>query len=161
MSDENVLFRSFRGVAYTSITPFILLTSSLWFSNDETALLLAHIAQVYYSIFLYSLTGIIWGLRSTQKDQVSTLSYIAFLPFVAGSIGAVTSLFFTPAWGIGMLLFMTYFSRHLRSINSQISKLQKPYADLIDKISIILCICLMIILTFWLNPYTDPLKIYN
>ena len=29
---------------------------------------------------------------------------------------------------------------------------------LINKISVMLCICLMIMLAYWLNPYTEPLK---
>ena len=53
MSYENVLFRSFRGIVFISITPFILLTASLWFSSDETAFILAHVSQVYFSILLF------------------------------------------------------------------------------------------------------------
>jgi hypothetical protein len=39
--------------------------------------------------------------------------------------------------------------------------LDSPFKDLINKISIILCICLMLVFTYWVNPYTYPLGIYN
>jgi len=57
-------------------------------------------------------------------------------------------------------LLTIYGIRHVKVINNQINKLEQPYVVLIDKISIILCICLMVILTYWLNPYTNPIEVY-
>jgi hypothetical protein len=51
--------------------------------------------------------------------------------------------------------------RHIKFVNSMIDILDSPFKDLINKISIILCICLMLILVYWLNPYTNPIEIYN
>jgi hypothetical protein len=58
-------------------------------------------------------------------------------------------------------LSVVYLARHLTLINSIISIFPNNYQDLINKISIILCICLMLIFTYWINPYTYPLAIYN
>jgi hypothetical protein len=52
-------------------------------------------------------------------------------------------------------------ARHLTLINSMVAVFPNNFQDLINKISIILCICLMLILTYWINPYTYPLAIYN
>ena len=82
MSYENVLFRSFRGIVFISITPFILLTASLWFSSDETAFILAHVSQVYFSILLFFLAGIIWGMRASQNKEQTELLLIAFVPIL-------------------------------------------------------------------------------
>ena len=160
MSYENVLFRSFRGIVFISITPFILLTASLWFSSDETAFILAHVSQVYFSILLFFLAGIIWGMRASLIKEQTELLLIAFVPILIATIGGISSFYINPAWGVGFLLLTIYGIRHVKVINDQINKLEQPYVVLIDKISIILCICLMVILTYWLNPYTNPLEVY-
>jgi len=61
MKDEDVLFRSIKGISYISISPLILLTASLWFTPDNLAVVLAHLAQLYFSVF-YSFYLEICGL---------------------------------------------------------------------------------------------------
>ena len=53
MKDEDVLFRSIKGISYLSIAPLILLTASLWFTPDNLAMVLAHLAQLYFSVLLF------------------------------------------------------------------------------------------------------------
>ena len=73
----------------------------------------------------------------------------------------ITTLFYRFVFSVPLLLlFAVYTSRHIKYITSIYSALDKNYVDLINKISIILCICLMLILVFWLNPYTNPIEIY-
>ena len=88
-----------------------------------------------------------------KKFAIPIILVIAFTAFF--------SIFINPAWGILLMLVSTFGIRHLKIINSMISLFDDSYNNLFDKISIILCICLVLILTYWVNPYTYPLEIYN
>ncbi|MDG1230526.1 MAG: hypothetical protein P8P51_05400 [SAR86 cluster bacterium] len=160
MKDEDVLFRSIKGISYISISPLILLTASLWFTPDNLAVVLAHLAQLYFSVFLLFLFGNMWSIRANNNELVSKLANLSLLPLLIAIAGGTLTFLVNPIWGISFLLFAVYTSRHIKYITSIYSALDKNYVDLINKISIILCICLMLILVFWLNPYTNPIKIY-
>ena len=162
MQDEDVVFRSFKGIAFISIAPLIALSASLWFTSDKAAYFLAHLGQIYFSIILFFLFGNIWSIRNFESSKYKKeLTLISFIPPSAAIIGALLSVYINPAWGIVFLLSAVYLARHLTLINSIISIFPNNYQDLINKISIILCICLMLIFTYWINPYTYPLAIYN
>jgi hypothetical protein len=160
MKDEDVLFRSIKGISYISISPLILLTASLWFTPDNLAVVLAHLAQLYFSVFLLFLFGNMWSIRANSNELVSKLANLSLLPLLIAIAGGALTFLVNPIWGISSLLFAVYTSRHIKYITSIYSALDKNYVDLINKISIILCICLMLILVFWLNPYTNPIEIY-
>ena len=160
MKDEDVLFRSIKGISYISISPLILLTASLWFTPDNLAVVLAHLAQLYFSVFLLFLFGNMWSIRANSNELVSKLANLSLLPLLIAIAGGALTFFVNPIWGISSLLFAVYTSRHIKYITSIYSALDRNYVDLINKISIILCICLMLILVFWLNPYTNPIEIY-
>lgn len=161
MKDEDVLFRSIKGISYISIAPLILLTASLWFTPDNLAVVLAHLAQLYFSVLLFFLFGNIWSIKDKKNVLVSKLTYIALMPVLFAIVGGVLTFFINPIWGISFLLCAVYASRHFQYVTSITKTLNKNYVDLINKISIILCICLMLILVYWLNPYTNPIEIYN
>ena len=161
MKDEDVLFRSIKGISYISIAPLIILTASLWFTPDNLAVVLAHLAQLYFSVLLFFLFGNIWSIKDKKNVLVSKLTYIALMPVLFAIVGGVLTFFINPIWGISFLLCAVYASRHFQYVTSITKTLNKNYVDLINKISIILCICLMLILVYWLNPYTNPIEIYN
>ena len=161
MKDEDVLFRSIKGISYISIAPLILLTASLWFTPDNLAMVLAHLAQLYFSVLLFFLFGNIWSIKGKKNVLVSKLIFISVMPVLFAIVGGVLTFFITPVWGISFLLCAVYASRHFQYVTSITKTLDKNYVDLINKISIILCICLMLILVYWLNPYTNPIEIYN
>lgn len=161
MKDEDVLFRSIKGISYLSIAPLILLTASLWFTPDNLAMVLAHLAQLYFSVLLFFLFGNIWSIKGKKNVLVSKLTFISVMPVLFALVGGVLTFFITPVWGISFLLCAVYASRHFQYVTSITKTLDKNYVDLINKISIILCICLMLILVYWLNPYTNPIEIYN
>ena len=161
MKDEDVLFRSIKGISYISIAPLIVLTASLWFTPDNLAMVLAHLAQLYFSVLLFFLFGNIWSIKGKKNVVVSKLTYISLMPVLFAIVGGVLTFFINPIWGIGFLLCAVYASRHFQYVTSITKTLNKNYVDLINKISIILCICLMLILVYWLNPYTNPIEIYN
>ena len=161
MKDENVLFRSIQGIAFISITPLIVLTSSLWFTSDNVAYVLAHLAQIYFSVLLFFLSGNIWAVRSYNNEKLKQqLTSISLIPFISAIFGALLTIFINPVCGILFLLITVYVARHIKFINSIIAIFDDSFKDLINKISIILCICLMLILVYWLNPYTNPIEIY-
>ena len=160
MKDEDVLFRSIKGISYISIAPLILLTASLWFTPDNLAMVLAHLAQLYFSVLLFFLFGNIWSIKGKKNVLISKLTYISLMPVLFAIIGGVLTFFVNPIWGISFLLCAVYASRHFQYVTSITKTLNKNYVDLINKISIILCICLMLILVYWLNPYTNPIEIY-
>ena len=160
MKDEDVLFRSIKGISYISIAPLIVLTASLWFTPDNLAMVLAHLAQLYFSVLLFFLFGNIWSIKGKKNVLASKLTYISLMPVLFAIVGGVLTFFVTPIWGISFLLCAVYASRHFQYVTSITKTLNKNYVDLINKISIILCICLMLILVYWLNPYTNPIEIY-
>ena len=162
MKDEDVLFRSIQGIALVSIAPLIVLTASLWFTPDNIAISLAHLSQIYLSVLLFFLFGNIWSFRSYDNNRLKReLTLISFIPFFSAVIGALLTIFISPLYGILLLLVTIYSTRHIRFVNSVISLFDNSYKVLFNKISIILCICLMIIFTYWMNPYTYPIQIYN
>ena len=162
MKDENILFRSIQGIAFISITPLIVLTSSLWFTSDNVAYVLAHLAQIYFSVLLFFLSGNIWAVRSYNNEKLKQqLTSISLIPFISAIFGALLTIFINPVCGIIFLLITVYVVRHIKFINSIIDIFDDSFKDLINKISIILCICLMLIFTYWINPYTYPIEIYN
>ena len=162
MQDEDVVFRSFKGIAFISIAPLIALSASLWFTSDSVAYFLAHLGQIYFSIILFFLFGNIWSIRNFESSKYKKeLTLISFIPPSTAILGAFLTVYINPAWGTAFLLSVVYLARHLTLINSIISIFPNNYQDLINKISIILCICLVLIFTYWINPYTYPLAIYN
>lgn len=162
MQDEDVVFRSFKGIAFISIAPLIALSASLWFTSDSVAHFLAHLGQIYFSIILFFLFGNIWSIRGFESSKYKKeLTLISFIPPSTAILGAFLTVYINPAWGTAFLLSVVYLARHLTLIKSMVSIFQNNFQDLINKISIILCICLMLIFTYWINPYTYPLAIYN
>ena len=161
MQDEDVVFRSFKGIAFISIAPLIALSASLWFTSDSVAYFLAHLGQIYFSIILFFLFGNIWSIRNFESSKYKEeLTLISFIPPSTAILGAFLTVYINPAWGTAFLLSVVYLARHLTLIKSMVSIFPNNFQDLINKISIILCICLMLILTYWINPYTYPLAIY-
>ena len=161
MQDEDVVFRSFKGIAFISIAPLIALSASLWFTSDSVAYFLAHLGQIYFSIILFFLFGNIWSIRNFESSKYKKeLTLISFIPPSTAILGAFLTVYINPAWGTAFLLSVVYLARHLTLIKSMVFIFPNNFQDLINKISIILCICLMLILTYWINPYTYPLAIY-
>ena len=75
-------------------------------------------------------------------------------------IGIILTLYMNPAWGIAFLMVGFYLFRFIRFYFLIFQTISHTYIDLFNRISIILCICLMLILTYWLNPYSNPIEAY-
>jgi len=161
MHDEDILLRSTQGIAYLAITPCIFLSAAVWFTSDSVGIVIANLFQVYFSILLFFLFGNIWSLKSNFEEQYnSQLKKMALIPILLALLGIALTVFINPAWGVGCLMIGFYLSRFVRFYYSIFEVISKTYIDLLNRISIILCICLMLIFTYWLNPYSNPLEIY-
>jgi len=161
MHDEDILLRSTRGIAYLALTPCIILSAAVWFTSDSIGIVIANLFQVYFSIFLFFLSGNIWSLKSKfEKQYKSQIKKMALIPILLALSGIALTVFINPAWGVGFLMIGFYLSRFIRFYYSIFKVISKPYIDLLNRISIILCICLMLIFTYWLNPYSNPLEAY-
>ena len=160
MHDEDTLLRSTRGIAYLTIAPCILLSSAVWFTSDSIGMLIANLFQVYFSILMLFISASMWHLKSSFEEQhKNQLKIIAMKVILLALIGVTLSVSINPAWGIGFLMFGFYLIRFIRFYYSIFQDISKTYIDLLNRISIILCICLMLIFTYWLNPYSNPLEI--
>ena len=161
MHDEDILLRSIRGTAYLAIAPCILLSAAVWFTSDSTGIVIANLFHVYFCILLFFVFGKIWSLQSNFEEQYkSQLKKIALMPIFLALLGIALTVFINPAWGVGFLMISFYLTRFIRFYYSIFKVISKTYIDLLNRISIILCICLMLIFTYWLNPYSNPLEAY-
>ena len=161
MHDEDILLRSIRGTAYLAIAPCILLSAAVWFTSDSIGIVIANLFHIYFSILLLLIFGKIWSLQSNFEEQYkSQLKKMALIPILLALLGIALTVFINPAWGVCFLMIGFYLSRFIRFYYSIFKIISKPYIDLLNRISIILCICLMLIFTYWLNPYSNPLEAY-
>ena len=161
MNNEEILLRSIRGSSYLSIAPCILLSAAVWFTPDSSGIVIANIFQIYFSLLLFYLFGKIWSLRSNFEQPLrSELKKIAIIPALLAMIGIILTLYMNPAWGIAFLMVGFYLFRFIRFYFLIFQTISHTYIDLFNRISIILCICLMLILTYWLNPYSNPIEAY-
>ena len=161
MHDEDILLRSLRGTAYLATAPCILLSAAVWFTSDAIGIVIANLFHVYFSILLFFVFGKIWSLQSYFEEQYkSQLKKIALMPIFLALLGIALTVFINPAWGVGFLMISFYLTRFIRFYYSIFKVISKPYIDFLNRISIILCICLMLIFTYWLNPYSNPLEAY-
>ena len=161
MHEEDILLRSTQGIAYIFIAPCIILSASVWFTSDSIGIVVASLFQIYIFILFFLLSGYIRSLRSyyegNYKDELSSISLIPI--FLASTSGLLTILL-NPVWGIGFLLIGSYLTRFIKTLYTIFNIFPKKYLDLFNRISIILCICLMLIFTYWVNPYSNPIRAY-
>ena len=161
MHEEDTLLRSTRGIAYLAIAPCILLSAAVWFTSDSIGIAIAYIFQFYFSFLLFYLSEQIWSIKSNFGEQYnSQLKELALMPILLALIGIALTVSINSAWGVGFLMIGFYLSRFVKFYYSIFKVISKPYIDLLNRISIILCICLMLIFTYWLNPYSNPLEAY-
>tara|TARA_B100000401_G_scaffold249791_1_gene169628 strand:+ start:200 stop:688 length:489 start_codon:yes stop_codon:yes gene_type:complete len=161
MHDEDILLRSNRGFAYLCVAPCILFSAAVWFTPNSAGIVIAHAFQIYFSILLFYLSISVWSTKANfDESYISELKTIAIVPVLLAMLGAFLTLYANPAWGIGFLTVGFYLFRFVRFSFLIFQDISIPYLDLFNRISIILCICLVLIFTYWLNPYSNPIEIY-
>ena len=160
MNKNDLRERYFTGRVYIALSPVIFLAALVWFTPDLLAIQIAHLFQIYLGLLLiFSASYLISQSRVPtplfSKEFSLVLAWI-LLVLVIG--GGVLTYYLNPAYGLTFLLvglLALSFSRLSRH-----SDIQIPYwfQELTYKSNIMICICLIVMLGYWLNPYSEPLS---
>jgi len=162
MNSNNLRERYFKGRVYIILSPVILLASCVWFTPNVVAVKLAHAFQLYLSLLLFFASSYLWT-QSKITASIFPLNFafrlaLIFLLIAVG--GGLLTFYLNPAYGLSLflvgLLNLLFFGL------PDNTKIQSPFwfKELVRKINIMLCICLIVMLAYWLNPYTEPLNYY-
>jgi len=163
MNDEHQLKNLSERIAYIWMFPIVGLTTAVWFTKDSYAILIAHSFQLVCCLFLFFIAGYIFSLmnksslvsfKSSMLFLISNSILIAFLSFFL-------SYYFSPVWGLGLMLFGVLLLNQYPLSAELNHKFPPWYLGLINRITVMLCICIMVMLAYWLNPYSEPLKLYK
>ncbi|GIT62276.1 MAG: hypothetical protein Ct9H300mP20_21030 [Gammaproteobacteria bacterium] len=128
---------------------------------DLLAIQIAHLFQIYLGFLLiFSATFLIAQSQIPTPLFSKGFSLVLVLgTFSSGKFGGgVLTYYLNPAYGLTFLLVgllalsFSKLSRH--------SDIPIPYwfQELIRKSNIMICICLIVMLGYWLNPYSEPLS---
>ena len=163
MNDEHQLKNLSERIAYIWMSPIVGLTTAVWFTKDSYAILIAHSFQLVCCLFLFFIAGYIFSLmkksslvrfKPSMLFLVSNLILIALLSFFF-------SYYLSPVWGLGLMLF-GFLLLNQYPLPAELNHKFPPwYLGLINRITVMLCICIMVMLAYWLNPYSEPLKLYK
>ena len=162
MNSNNLRDRYFKGRVYIILSPVILLASCVWFTPNMIAVKLAHAFQLYLSLLLFFASSYLW---TQSKITVSIFPQnfafrLTLLLLLITVGGGLLTFYLNPAYGLG--LFLTGLLSLLFFGLPDKTKIQSPFwfKELVGKSNIMLCICLIVMLAYWLNPYTEPLDYY-
>ena len=162
MNSNNLRERYFKGRVYIILSPVILLASCVWFTPNVVAVKLAHAFQLYLSLLLFFASSYLWT-QSKITASIFPLNFafrlaLIFLLIAVG--GGLLTFYLNPAYGLS--LFLVCLLNLLFFGLPDNTKIQSPFwfKELVRKINIMLCICLIVMLAYWLNPYTEPLNYY-
>ena len=160
MNSKNLRERYFTGRVYIALSPVIFLAAIVWFTPDLIAIKLAHCFQVYLSLLLFfSCSYLLSQARIPaslfSKELALSLALILLILVIGGG---VLTYYLNPVYGLSFLLICLFVLALFKFSNY--SKAQIPYwfKELIRKGNIMLCICLIVMLGYWLNPYSEPLS---
>ena len=162
MNSNNLRERYFKGRVYIILSPLILLASCVWFTPNMLAVKLAHAFQLYISLVLLFASSYLWT-QSKITVSIFPQSFafkLALILLLISDGGGLLTLYLNPAYGLGLflagLLSLLFFELPDKK------KIQSPFwfKKLVRESNIILCICLIVMLAYWLNPYTEPLTYY-
>ena len=94
------------------------------------------------------------SFKPSMLFLISNLILIALLSFFL-------SYYLNPVWGLGLMLFGVLLLNKYPFPAELNQKFPPWYLGLINRITVMLCICIMVMLAYWLNPYSEPLKLYK
>ena len=160
MNSNNLRERYFKGRVYITLAPVILLASCVWFTPNVVAIKLAHTFQLYLSLLLFFASTYLWAQSKITVSIFPDLFAfrLALILLLIGVVGGLLTFYLNPAYGLGLvlagLLSLLFFG-----LPDQ-TKVQSPFwfKELIRKSNTMLCICLIVMLAYWLNPYSQPLS---
>ena len=158
MDSNNLSETYLKRRLYIALTPFILLSAGVWFTSDNVAIILASTFHIYlYAIFCY-LFGYLYS-QSIHFDA-SILRNLSIYIFFLTCLGILLTYFYNPPLGLTTSLIGLWVIIFLK-IPEKIKRFFPIwFEEFTYKINVIACICIIIMLTFWLNPYSEPLTNY-
>ena len=163
MDNDHQLKNLNERIAYSWILPIIILSAAVWFTKDSQSIVIAHIFQLVCCLFLFFISGYIFSLME-RKLLLEFKPFMLFLALTIITIALLSlcmSYFINPGWGMGsMLIGLLLLSKYPIQIELN-HKFPSWYSGLISRITVMLCICIMVMLAYWLNPYSEPLKLYK
>ena len=163
MSSEHQLKNSTQTIAYLWLLPVVSFTTAVWFTKNSHAIFIAHSFQLLCCLFLFFVSGYIFSLmkRTSLVSFKPLMLFFALSSTLIALISIFMSLFINPAWGMGLMLFgILILNKYPIPIKFN-HKFPAWYSGLINRIIVMLCICIMVMLAYWLNPYSEPIKLYK
>lgn len=155
MNTGDLIERNIKGKLLLFLSPLVLLTSMVWFTSDFTAQKLAYLFQIYLSLTLCFISGFLWSQSGLFK--VANLRYLgSIILFVTLSSGFL-SILLIPVYGLIMILILLLGIRFLQLPDRIKTIFPVWFLQLVNKINVMICICILLMLTYWLNPYSNPL----
>ena len=155
MNTGDLIERNIKGKLLLFLSPLVLLTSMVWFTSDFTAQKLAYLFQIYLSLTLCFISGFLWSQSGLFK--VANLRYLgSIILFVTLSSGFL-SILLIPVYGLIMILILLLGIRFLQLPDRIKTIFPLWFLQLVNKINVMICICILLMLTYWLNPYSNPL----
>ncbi len=160
MNKNDLRERYFTGRVYIALSPVIFLAALVWFTPDLMAIQIAHLFQIYLGLLLiFSSSYLISQSRVPTPLLSKGFSFVlAWVIFVLVIGGGALTYYLNPVYGL-IFLLMGLLALSFSKI-SRHSDIQIPYwfQELILKSNIMICICLIVMLGYWLNPYSEPLS---
>ena len=163
MNDEHQLKNLSERIAYIWMSPIVGLTTAVWFTKDSYAILIAHSFQLVCCLFLFFIAGYIFSLmkKSSLVRFKPSMLFLASNSILIALLSFFFSYYLSPVWGLGLMLFGFLLLNQYPLSEELNHKFPPWYLGLINRITVMLCICIMVMLAYWLNPYSEPLKLYK
>ena len=155
MNTGDLIERNIKGKLLLFLSPLVLLTSMVWFTSDFIAQKLAYLFQIYLSLTLCFISGFLWSQSGLFK--VANLRYLGSIILLVTLSSGFLSILLIPVYGLIMILILLLGIRFLQLPDRIKTIFPVWFLQLVNKINVMICICILLMLTYWLNPYSNPL----
>ena len=158
MNTGDLIERNIKGKLLLFLSPLVLLTSMVWFTSDFTAQKLAYLFQIYLSLTLCFISGFLWSQSGLFK--AANLRYLGSIILLVTLSSGFLSILLIPVYGLIMILILLLGIRFLQLPDRIKTIFPLWFLQLVNKINVMICICILLMLTYWLNPYSNPLSYF-
>ena len=158
MNTGDLIERNIKGKLLLFLSPLVLLTSMVWFTSDFTAQKLAYLFQIYLSLTLCFISGFLWSQSGLFK--AANLRYLGSIILLVTLSSGFLSILLIPVYGLIMVLILLLGIRFLQLPDRIKTIFPLWFLQLVNKINVMICICILLMLTYWLNPYSNPLSYF-
>ncbi|SVA64257.1 uncharacterized protein METZ01_LOCUS117111 [marine metagenome] len=158
MNTGDLIERNIKGKLLLFLSPLVLLTSMVWFTSDFTAQKLAYLFQIYLSLTLCFISGFLWSQSGLFK--AANLRYLGSIILLVTLSSGFLSILLIPVYGLIMILILLLGIRFLQLPDRIKTIFPLWFLQLVNKINVMICICILLMLAYWLNPYSNPLSYF-